>query len=239
MSKIVITAANSQIGSFLAKEYLKEGKELVLLYHNNTQRIKGLQAERYQVDLSDLAAVKAVFDKIEGEIDAVIHCAAIRSEDAMPLSDTDEAVFARVFNGNFYPAYNVLRAVLPRMKSRGFGRIVLFGSEVSKDGLINGSAYAASKAAIANLAKSASRENAKHNVLINCISPGPVFTNLEEDYEGEYLIFRKKYFDDHRLKCASGELITMQEIKLLADIMMSKELRNMCGEEIFLTGGKL
>lgn len=239
MSKIVITAANSQIGSFLAKEYLKEGKELVLFYHNNTQRIKGLKAETYRVDLCDLGAVKAAFDMIEGEIDAVIHCAAIRSEDAMPLSDTDADVFARVFNENFYPAYNVLRAILPKMKKRGFGRVVLFGSEVSKDGLINGSAYAASKAAIVNLAKSASRENAKYNVLINSISPGPVFTNLEEDYEGEYLKFRKKYFNDHRLKCASGELITVQEIKLVADLMINKELRNMCGEEIFLTGGKL
>lgn len=238
MSKIVITAANSQIGSYLAKQYLKEGEELVLLYRDNTHRIEGLKAEAYRVDLSDLDAVKNIFERLEGDIDAVIHCAAIRSEDAMPLSQTDEAVFAHVFNGNFYPAYNVLRAVLPRMTQRGFGRIVLFGSEVGKDGLINGSAYAASKAAIANLAKSSSRENAKYNVLINCISPGPVLTNLEEDYEGEYLIFRKKYFENHRRKCASGELITMQEIKATTDLLISRDLRNMCGEEIFLTGGR-
>lgn len=238
MSKIVITAANSQIGSYLAKQYLKEGKELVLLYHNNTQRIQGLMAAAFRVDLSDLDATKSVFNQIEGDIDAVIHCAAIRSEDAMPLSQTDEALFTRVFNGNFYPTYNVLRAALPRMTERGFGRIVLFGSEVGKEGLINGSAYAASKAAIANLAKTSSRENAKYNVLINCISPGPVQTNLEEDYEGEYLIFRKKYFENHRTKCASGELVTMQEIKVTTDLLISRDLRNMCGEEIFLTGGK-
>lgn len=238
MSTILITAANSQIGSFLAREYVDEGHRLILLYHRNTERIEGLACDKYQVDLTDYEATRRVFASLKGEIDALIHCAAIRSEDAKPLSKTDATTFAHVFNGNFYPAYNVLRAALPGMIERGFGRIVMFGSEVGREGLVNGSAYGASKAAIANLVKSAARENARYNVLINCISPGPVHTDLEADYSGEYLEFRKSYFERHKEKCASGELITMAEIKATTDLLISPNLRNLCGEEIFLTGGK-
>jgi len=235
----MITGANSQIGSFLARQYESEGRELILLYHKNDHRITGLKSLKLAVDLRDLETLKQLICGLKSDIDCLIHCSAIRSEDAQALADTDPLQFKRVFDDNFYPAYNVLRAVLPQMIARHFGRVVLFSSEVSRSGLANGSAYAASKAAIANLAKSAALECSSANVLINSIAPAPVDTALEEDFSGSYLRFRKAYFAKHIAGSASKQLVSIAEIKQVADFMISEDLRSLCGEEIFLTGGKL
>ena len=87
--------------------------------------------------------------------------------------------------------------------------------------------------------KSAALECASANVLINTIAPAPVDTSLEEDFSGPYLIFRKAYFADHIAGSASKQLVCLAEIKQLADLLISEEVRSLCGEEIFLTGGKL
>lgn len=239
MKTIMITGANSQIGSFLARQYEAEGRDLILLYHKNSHRIAGLKSPKLSVDLRDLEALQKLISEQKSEIDALIHCPAIRSEDARPLADTDPLQFKRVFDENFYPAYNVLRAILPQMLARQYGRMILFTSEVTRTGLINGSAYAASKAAIANMVKTAALECSSANVLINAIAPGPVDTAMEEDFSGSYLIFRKAYFENHVAKSASHQLVSIAEIKQVADFLISEEIRSLCGEEIFLTGGKL
>lgn len=239
MKTIMITGANSQIGSFLARQYEAEGRDLVLLYHKNDHRIAKLKSRKLAIDLRDLKALEKLVSKLKIEIDCLIHCSAVRSEDAQALAETDPLQFKQVFDENFYPAYNVLRAILPQMMDRHFGRVILFSSEVTRSGLPHGSAYAASKAAIANMCKSAALECASANVLINTIAPAPVDTALEEDFSGPYLIFRKAYFADHIAGSASKQLVSIAEIKQLADLLISEEIRSLCGEEIFLTGGKL
>ena len=236
-TRICISGANSQIGSYLAKAYAAAGHPLILLYHKREERITGLDAPRFALDLLDYRAVQELLQSQPEEIDVLIHCAAVRSSDARPLADTDPQTFHAVFDANFYPAYNLLRAILPGMREQGFGRVVLFASDITRKGLPNGSAYAAAKAAIANMARSASLEMAGNNVLINCISPGPVDTDLSEDFSGQYLEFRKAYFARHIQKCASQALVTKQEIKAAVDLLISAEMRNMCGEEIFMNGG--
>lgn len=235
----MITGANSQIGSFLARQYESEGRDLILLYHKNDHRIAQLKSPKLAIDLRDLDALQKQVSELKSEIGCLIHCSAIRAEDAQPLADTNPLQFKRVFDDNFYPAYNVLRAILPQMIARQFGRVVLFSSEVTRSGLANGSAYAASKAAIANLAKSTALECASANVLINSIAPAPVDTTLEEDFSGSYLIFRKAYFAKHLAGSASKQLVSIAEIKQVADFLISEGIRSLCGEEIFLTGGKL
>ncbi len=238
MKKILITGANSQIGSFLARQYESEGRSLVLFYHHNDKRIATLGSPKYAVDLRDYAALEALISKQSEEIGTLIHCAAVRDEQAKAVADTDPEIFKRVFDDNFLPAYNILRLVLPKMRSLSFGRVVLFSSDITRSGLANGSAYSASKAAIANLAKSAALENARHNVLVNCIAPGPVDTALEEDFSGSYLEFRKAYFAKHLADSAAEKLVSRLEIKQVADFLISADVRTICGEEIFLSGGK-
>lgn len=235
---ICISGANSQIGSYLAKSYAAQGYPLYLLYHERDFRIKDMMHARRSVDLRDFQAVEQAVNARTEPIEVLIHCAALRSSDAKALADTDPELYRQIFDSNFYPAYHILRAVLPAMRAAGFGRIVLFASDITRSGLPRGSAYAAAKAAIANMAKSAATEVVADNVLINCVSPGPVDTNLAEDFSGAYLDFRKQYFARHIQNSASHALVSKEELKAVVDLLIDPRLRNICGEEIYLTGGK-
>mgnify|MGYP000884847488 FL=1 len=238
MRTILISGANSQIGSYLARAFEAKGRSLLLSYNKRNERIADLVSNRIQADLRDLDTLRDKLAPHIASIDCLIHCAAIRSEDHQALADTDPKYFRRVFEENVYPVYNLLKILLPDMRSRAFGRIVLFTSDVTRTGLPNGSAYAAAKAAIANLAKSAALENSERNILINCIAPGPVETNMAEDFDSDYLEFRKQYFAKHLKRTASGKPVVISEIKTVIDMLISPWISNLCGEEIILNGGK-
>lgn len=245
MRQILISGANSQVGSYLAKEYYKEGFQLVLLYHNRNERIAEQLGKEgifsCSVDLCDATAVQAAISEsvkqLKQNSDILIHCAAVRSSDALPLCQTEPFQFTYVLKSNIISAYNVLRYSLPPMQEKRFGRIIMFGSDVSRRGLKNGSAYAASKAAIANMVKSVALELAKDNILINTVSPAPIKTALEEDYSGEYLQFRQRYFADYLTNVPTGKFVTKEEIKKVIDLLISEDLQNLTGEEIFIDGG--
>ncbi|HNQ43710.1 MAG TPA: SDR family oxidoreductase, partial [Candidatus Cloacimonadota bacterium] len=161
----------------------------------------------------------------------------LRSYDALPLGDTDPQTYHHIFETNFYSAYNILRTSLPMMQKVKWGRVVLFGSDVSAKGLALGSAYAAAKAAMANLARSAAREYAASGILINTISPAPVDTDLGSDYQDHYLEFRQRYFAQYLQSSATGKLISLPELKTVVDMLINPLLESLCGEEIFLRGG--
>ncbi|MDY0152377.1 MAG: SDR family oxidoreductase [Candidatus Cloacimonas sp.] len=241
MKLMLITGANGQIGSYLAHAY-RDQYELALLYHNRAERLGNFEPNMlFKVDLENTEQVSSTIAHIAEQYKQapaiLIHCAAKRSADAMPLANTEPDTFKDVFNSNFMGAYNILRYTLSFMQENRFGRVVMFGSDVSRSGLPRGSAYAAAKAGIVNLVKSVAREMATYNVLLNAISPAPVDTILEEDYQGEYLRFRQEYFARHISNVPSGKLVSQVEIKRVVDLMISAEVENMNGEEIFLTGG--
>jgi NAD(P)-dependent dehydrogenase (short-subunit alcohol dehydrogenase family) len=245
MRQILISGANSQIGNYLAKEYYKEGYKLVLLYHKRKERISELLNKdgifSCPVDLCNSEAVKEAVLRAEQFLhqssDTLIHCASIRSSDALPLYKTEPMQFANVLSTNMMSAYNILRWTLPSMQENAFGRVIMFGSDVSQKGLQNGSAYSASKAGIVNLVKSVALEMAKYNIVINAISPAPVETNLEEDYSGEYLNFRKRYFAEYLAQVPTGKLVTKEEIKKVTDLLIDENIKNLNGEEIIIDGG--
>lgn len=247
MSTILITGANGQVGSFLAKAYQQEGHRLVLFYHKRNDRLSGLATDNncylQAVDLCNYAMVQEATNEackhLSSAPDVLIHCAAMRSFDAKALASSDPAVFGQVFNTNFYGAYNILHTVLGKMQENGFGRVILMGSDVSKTGLAYGSAYAASKAAMINMMKSAARECKADNIAINAISPAPIDTNLEEDYSGEYLEFRKAYFAKYLRDNPGASLVKINEIKRVTDLLMDAELNNLNGQELFLSGGNI
>lgn len=241
MKQILITGANGQLGSYLAKAYHQEGYALELLYHKRKQRIVELFDEPNVMsaacDLTDFNGLNQKLAMLKVKPDILIHCASVRSSDALPLAETEPETFCRVFNSNLYSCYNILRLVLPLMQESGRGRVIIMGSDISQSGLARGSAYAAAKAAMVNMVKSGAKEMAGQNILINAISPAPIDTDLEEDYQGEYLEFRKKYFADFVAKTPTGKLVSKDEIKRVIDMLIDDDIMNLTGKEIVLDGG--
>lgn len=242
---LIITGANGQVGSFLARSWADSRQPLLLLYHDDSSRLEDLRGQEgillVSCDLLDLNALKTAVDKACQILNAVpaclVHTAAVRSYDAKTLASGDPEVWQEVFGTNVTMAFYVLKACLPGMLEQKFGRIVLFGSNVVSTGLNRGSAYAAAKAAIVNLARSVALETASDNVLINSISPAPVETDLQSDFEGAYLAFRQNYFEAYRRLSPSGKLISLDEIRHLSELLLSPGLANLTGQNIVLDGG--
>ncbi len=246
---LIITGANGQTAVRLAKELLEQGCKLLLLAHARTERIDPLISEHPEscwlekCDLGDYAAsqkaVQSLINRSGGQPQALVHTAAQRSYDAKVFAESDPQVWNGVFSDNIKMAYHVLRVVLPLLISSHKGKAVLFGSNVTRTGLPYGSAYAAAKSALANLVRSLAWENAAANVQINMISPAPMETTLEEDYNGDYLKFRQDYFSAYKNTHPARKLVSLDDIVKVVLSLLDLDVTSISGEEIYVTGGVL
>lgn len=244
---LIITGANGQMGSYLAQYPGLEEYPKLLLYYNRNDRLQGIHdSERLlktSCDLMDTKAISAALRAAKrhfgGNTTRLIHTAAIRSSDSKSVAECDVEFFSHTIDINLIGTLNIIKAVLPEMKAKSFGRIALFTSVVTQTGLAYGAAYAAAKTAMVNLAKSIAVENAADNILINCLSPGPIECDLESDYQGEYLKFRQNYFEAYKQQAPTHKLISKRELALICKALMSDEIDNLTGQEIIINGGSL
>ncbi len=128
-------------------------------------------------DASVAAAVEEVFQR-HGRLDLVIHAAGVTRDAVLwklPVADWDlvQAV-------NLRGAFLLLRHAVPALRRGKGGRIVLIGSINGSRGKFGLTAYAASKAGLIGLAKSAARETARFGILVNVVEPGMVRTPMTD-----------------------------------------------------------
>ena len=121
------------------------------------------------------------------KIDALIHTAGGFAGGA-PIHETDDATWESMWAANLWAGLNILRAVLPHMREQKRGRIVAIGSRAGVEPSANISAYAASKAALVSLVKTAALENRKLGITANVILPGTIDTpaNRAGDPNGDH-----------------------------------------------------
>jgi NAD(P)-dependent dehydrogenase (short-subunit alcohol dehydrogenase family) len=133
------------------------------------------------VDITDESAFATAAAGI-GSVDILINCAGIVGP-GVPLVDTAPEDWRRVFDVNVLGTVATMRAFIPGMVERGWGRVVNFASMAGKDGNPNLSIYSASKAAVIALTKSAGKELALTGVLVNAIAPAVIATPMNAETE--------------------------------------------------------
>ena len=131
------------------------------------------------VDVVDHDALTAAV-RDTGPIDVLVNSAGIVG-DNKPLLETSPSDWRTVFDVNVLGTVNAMRAVVPGMVERGWGRVVNIASMAGKAGNPNLSTYSASKAAVIALTKSAGKEFATTGVLVNVIAPGVIETPMNAD----------------------------------------------------------
>ena len=115
-----------------------------------------------------------------GAVDVLVNSAGVVGPN-QPLLETTAEEWRRVFEINVLGTVNTMRAFVPSMRSRGWGRVVNLASMAGKDGNPNLSIYSASKAAVIALTKSAGKELATTGVLVNAIAPAVIATPMNDD----------------------------------------------------------
>ena len=171
----VITGGNKGCGADLARALLERDYTVVsVARHDPDWTHAGLHSVR--ADLLDPDAVQAAADEIAArfEVTHLVHNAGLiwpnLLEDATP---SDITGLSQLHLG---AALTLLQAVLPNMKSQGFGRVMFNGSRVAL-GVPTRTAYSATKAAIIGMARTWALELAQHGITVNVVAPGPILTD--------------------------------------------------------------
>ncbi len=190
---IVITGSAMGLGFAAAKVLAKLGANLTLVDYNGEMQKQAEQellsespnAKILSVvaDVSDEAQVKNYVDKaVEayGRIDGFYNNAGIEGKQA-PLSDYDIDIFKKVIDINLMGVYYGMRYIIPVMQKQGYGRIVNVASVGGIRGVLNQTAYVASKHAVTGMTKNAALEYARDGIITNAIAPGAILTPMVEE----------------------------------------------------------
>lgn len=178
--RAVITAAGQGIGRASAEAFIREGADVIAtdLSGSLLADLAGCTAPR-PLDVSDAAAIAALAAEV-GPVDVLVNSAGVVGPNR-PLVETTPDDWRGVFEVNVIGTVNTMRAFVPGMRERGWGRVVNIASMAGKDGNPNLSVYSASKAAVIGLTKSAGKELATSGVLVNAIAPAVIATPMNDD----------------------------------------------------------
>jgi len=245
---IIITGANGNVGSYFAQQYLKLDENLILIIHKNEHRIGELKKDFpkkiriVQTDIQNLIKLEQdlsqIIEETNWQPDRLVHTATIHSYDFQPLVQSDPELWKKIINTNLVGTFNILKSVLPYFKENDYGKIVLFGSNVTRIGLPKGSAYSASKAGIANISRTLASEEAGNNIIINTVSPGPIKID-DSHFSESYRKFREQYYSEKIREIPLKRCASFEDIFGLCKFLLSEENSYITGEEFFVTGGKL
>jgi 3-oxoacyl-[acyl-carrier protein] reductase len=172
----VITGGAQGLGAAAAERLRAEGMSVVTL---------DLSGADVDCDVADDAAVARVAEQV-GPVDVLINSAGIVGPN-VPLLETTPDQWRTVMDVNVLGILNTIRAFVPGMVERGWGRVVNLSSMAGKDGNPNLAAYSASKAAVIGLTKSLGKELATTGVLVNAITPAVISTPMNATTAPEVL----------------------------------------------------
>lgn len=180
----LVTGGTSGIGEAVVRGLAAEGAKVAILSNAPQAELdaaiaSGTVAAAQQVDIADADAVAravAMLTDVIGAPDILVNNAAIWQPNPVPQSPI--ALFDRHIDVNLKGSFYVTQAVLPAMIARGEGRIIFVSSVSGVAGRTGDSAYSASKAGVAMLARTLAAEQGPKGIRINCVCPGAVATPL-------------------------------------------------------------
>src|SRR5580700_8258000 len=182
----IVTGASRGIGAAIAERLAGDGFAVVINYSGDVKSAenlarqiegKGGRALIAKADVSDAAAVRAMFDTAEatfGGIDVLVNNAGIMK--LAKIADSDDALFDQQIAVNLKGSFNGMREAARRL--RDGGRIVNFSTSVVATKLETYSVYAATKSAVETMTAILAKELRGRNITVNAVAPGPVETEL-------------------------------------------------------------
>lgn len=228
--RALITGGAGGIGLACAKRLAADGLEVVIAdLPSDRLNALGKDFPAVPMDVTDSAQVDSVFQDV-APIDVLVNCAGVVGPN-MPSWEVSGQDWGRTIDINLTGTFNTMRAAIPGMRERGWGRIVNVASIAGKEGNPNLSAYSASKAGVIGLTKSAGKELAQDGVLVNAIAPAVIATpmNAETDPQVlEYMVSR----------IPMGRLGTPEEAAALVSWLSSDECSFSTAYAYDLSGGR-
>lgn len=181
----IVTGAARGVGAATARALARQGA-MVAAADLRVDEVQKLAEEfdgrvkAFKVDVSKLAELRAFVDAVVAafsRIDILVNNAGICPR--LPFVDSTEEDWERLMTVNAKSQYFLMQAVRPIMKRHGGGRIINMASSGGRVGsFANASIYSGTKGAIVMFSKSVAREVAAEGILVNCVAPGVLDTDL-------------------------------------------------------------
>lgn len=248
---IIITGAAMGLGLATAEELASKEANLTLVDYNEEalNKAKDELSRKYPdarflmvtADVSDEEAVKNYVDatvKEFGKIDGFYNNAGIEGKQA-PLTEYDVNVFKKVVDINLMGVYYGMRYVIPVMQKNGGGKIVNVASVGGIRGVMNQTAYVATKHAVAGMSKNAALEYGRDGILTNAIAPGAIKTPMvAEAFKQVNPENPQAAEDEYAARNPTKKLGKSSDVAKLVAYLLSDDNGYVSGQVIAIDGGE-
>jgi len=242
----VVTGGSRGIGAATVKLFARAGADVVFSYNKNREaaaqveqesRRHGTRVESFKADLGKMTGAKALTEFARerlGRIDILVANAGIWNEKDTPIEKVTEHEWDEMMRVNVKSVYAVIHFVVPQMIAQRGGRIIAISSTAGQRGESFHTHYGASKGAIISFVKGLSTELARHNILVNCVAPGWVDTDMSAS-----VLRNKKLAKDAIAPIPLKRVATADEIAGPILFVASDLATFMTGEVINVNGGSI
>jgi len=185
----LVTGGGRGIGRAISEALAAEGASVAVNYRRDREAAEatiavieaaGGTASAHQATVDDPDQVAAMVDDVVtryGYVDVLVCNAGIASR-GLAVADTDPAELVRVVATHAFGAHHAARCVLPSMRTRPRGDIVMISSVATSTMGPNGAPYNMGKAALEALARTLAKEERPHGIHVNVVAPGLVETDM-------------------------------------------------------------
>jgi len=249
----IVTGSTSGIGLGIARAFATQGADVMLNGFGNADEIEftraamqreyGVQVRYSGADMSQPAQIRAMAETARaefGKVDIVVNNAGIQH--VAPIEEFPEAKWDQIVAINLSSAFHLIKAVVPGMKARRFGRIINIASAHGLTASPFKTAYVTAKHGLIGLSKTVALEVAEFGITSNTICPGYVKTPLvDAQIAGQAKAHGISEADVVRdvllVHQARKEFVRVDELAALAVFLASDAAASMTASALAMDGG--
>jgi NAD(P)-dependent dehydrogenase (short-subunit alcohol dehydrogenase family) len=242
----LVTGGGRGIGHAIALAMAGAGADVAVNYRRDEQAARetvaeierlGTRSVAYQASVDRADEDEAMAEQVLrdfGFVDILVHNAGIASR-GHAVVDTDPAEIERVWRTHAFGAFLLSRLLVPSMRTRPRGDIVMISSAATINWGANSSPYNMAKASLEALAWTLAKEERRHGIHVNVVAPGLVETEM-----GRRLVRGAMGVDDiHTLDRGApfGHVCQPEEVAGVVSFLVSEQAGYVTGQKIVVDGG--